>query len=44
MLFDLKIDRSGAFDRALVRAVFDGGGGTANPAKFVGTATCLRLS
>ena len=44
MLFDLKIDRTGAFDMALVTGVFDGGGGgAANPEKFVGTATCLRF-
>ena len=46
MLFDLKIDRTGATiaqDRAIVTGVFDGGGGAANPAKFVATATCLRF-
>jgi hypothetical protein len=43
MLLEVVIDRTTAADRALVAGVFDGGGGAANPAKFVGTATCLRF-
>jgi hypothetical protein len=42
MLSEVFIDRSGAFDQAVLAAVFDGGGGTANPARFVANATCMR--
>jgi hypothetical protein len=31
-------------DQAFVSAVFDGGGGAANPARFEANATCLDLS
>lgn len=44
MLADVEIDRSTAappIDSALVRGAFDGGGGSANPARFVAHATCL---
>ena len=41
MLSEIIIDRTGAFDQAVAAAVFDGGGGAADPARFVATATCL---
>jgi hypothetical protein len=44
MLADVEIDRSTApppLDSALVRGAFDGGGGSANPARFIAYATCL---
>ena len=41
-LSDVEIDRVTTADAAVVRGAFDGGGGTADPARFVAVATCLR--
>jgi hypothetical protein len=41
-LSDVEIDRVTTADAAVVRGAFDGGGGTANPARFVAVATCLQ--
>jgi hypothetical protein len=44
-LADVEIDRGNTaseVDAAVVRGAFDGGGGSANPAKFVAHATCLQ--
>ena len=45
MLADVEIDRgvhASEADAAIVRGAFDGGGGSANPARFVAHATCLQ--
>ena len=45
MLADVEIDRgvtASEADAAVVRGAFDGGGGAANPARFVAHATCLQ--
>ena len=45
MLADVEIDRgvdSRDADAAVVRGAFDGGGGSANPARFIAHATCLQ--
>jgi hypothetical protein len=45
MLADVEIDRgvrASEADAAIVKGAFDGGGGSANPAKFVAHATCLQ--
>jgi hypothetical protein len=45
MLADVEIDRglhADEADAAIVRGAFDGGGGSANPARFVAYATCLQ--
>ena len=45
MLADVEIDRgvhASEADAAIVRGAFDGGGGSANPAKFIAYATCLQ--
>jgi len=45
MLADVEIDRgatSSEADAAVVRGAFDGGGGAANPARFIAHATCLQ--
>ncbi len=45
MLADVEIDRAvtaSEADSAIVRGAFDGGGGAANPAKFIAHATCLQ--
>jgi hypothetical protein len=44
-LADVEIDRgvtASEPDAAVVRGAFDGGGGSANPARFVAHATCLQ--
>lgn len=44
-LADVEIDRgvtASEADAAVVRGAFDGGGGSANPARFVAHATCLQ--
>ena len=41
-LADVEIDRVTTADAAVVRGAFDGGGGTADPARFIAVATCLR--
>ena len=44
-LADVEIDRgvtAGEADAAVVRGAFDGGGGSANPARFIAHATCLQ--
>ena len=45
MLADVEIDRgvtASENDSAVVRGAFDGGGGAANPARFIAHATCLQ--
>ena len=45
MLADVEIDRgviASEADSAIVRGAFDGGGGSANPARFIAHATCLQ--
>ena len=45
MLADVEIDRgihASEADAAIVSGAFDGGGGSANPARFVAYATCLQ--
>ena len=45
MLADVEIDRgviASEADAAVVSGAFDGGGGAANPAKFIAHATCLQ--
>jgi hypothetical protein len=45
MLADVEIDRGtldSEADAAVVRGAFDGGGGSANPARFIAHATCLQ--
>ncbi len=45
MLADVEIDRgvtASEADAAVVRGAFDGGGGSANPARFIAHATCLQ--
>ncbi len=45
MLADVEIDRGATAseaDAAVVRGAFDGGGGAANPARFIAHATCLQ--
>jgi hypothetical protein len=45
MLADVEIDRGNTAseaDAAVVRGAFDGGGGSANPARFIAHATCLQ--
>jgi hypothetical protein len=45
MLADVEIDRgltASEADAAVVRGAFDGGGGSANPARFIAYATCLQ--
>jgi hypothetical protein len=45
MLADVEIDRAlraSEADAVVVRGAFDGGGGSANPARFVAHATCLQ--
>ncbi len=45
MLADVEIDRgvtTSEADSAIVRGAFDGGGGAANPARFIAHATCLQ--
>jgi hypothetical protein len=44
-LADVEIDRgvlASEADAAVVRGAFDGGGGSANPARFIAHATCLQ--
>ena len=45
MLADVEIDRgttASEADAAVVSGAFDGGGGSANPARFIAHATCLQ--
>ena len=45
MLADVEIDRgftAAEADAAILRGAFDGGGGSANPARFIAYATCLQ--